>query len=325
MPEVVYSCPYVPAEWIAAHGLKPSRVTPSFPPPSGPVAQHAGICPYMRAFINTVCSDPDTDCIVLATSCDQMRRATDIIAMESGISVFLMQVPHVWNCPAARELYLSELRRLGQFLVTRGGNPPNAQRLAHTMHLYDRARARLRTTRDNFSSGAFSKAIDRFHRNGTVELPPDGPFVSEGMVPIALLGGPLTFESFGIFHLIAQYGGSVVLNATESGEMTLPAPFDRRRLADDPLRELARAYYETIPAPFLRPDTGLHEWIAREACQRSVKGLILIRYLWCDTWHVEVQRFRERLDVPVLDIDLGGEDAPVRFTTRIQAFIENLT
>jgi benzoyl-CoA reductase/2-hydroxyglutaryl-CoA dehydratase subunit BcrC/BadD/HgdB len=39
---------------------------------------------------------------------------------------------------------------------------------------------------------------------------------------------------------------------------------------------------------------------------------------------MEVQRLRELLSVPVLDIDLNGEDAPVRFSTRIQAFIENL-
>ena len=131
--------------------------------------------------------------------------------------------------------------------------------------------------------------------------------------------------SLGFFELITRYGGSVVLDATESGEMTLPSPFDSGRLAVDPLRELVRAYYESIPAPFRRPNAELHEWIAREVVHRKIRGVIMVRYLWCDTWHVEVQRFRERLDVPLLDIDLGGEDPLSRFTTRIQAFIENLT
>jgi len=27
--EVTYACPYVPAEWIAAHGLSPKRLTPA--------------------------------------------------------------------------------------------------------------------------------------------------------------------------------------------------------------------------------------------------------------------------------------------------------
>ena len=183
MPEIVYSCPYVPAEWIAAHGLKPSRRLPSFPPPPGPVALNAGICPYMRAFVNTACADPGVDCIVLTTACDQMRRAIDVIVQESVMPVFLMQIPHVWNRPAACETYRSELRRLGRFLVSRGGNPPASQRLAQAMLLYDHARMRLRAARDSLSSRSFSEAIARFHRFGVVELPPFGPTFPDESVP----------------------------------------------------------------------------------------------------------------------------------------------
>lgn len=324
MSEVVYSCPYVPAEWIAAHGLKPSRRLPSFPPPSAPVMPNAGVCPYMRAFVNTVSSEPDTGSIILTTVCDQMRRAHDILILDSNIPVLMMHIPRNWQRPAALEMYLSELERLGRFLVSRGGNSPTGQHLAEVMDLYDRARKRLRMERSHFPPRAFSEAIVSFHRDGIGKLPLKTTPVTVETIPLALLGGPLSVQGFGLFDIITRYGGSVVLDATESGEMTMPASFDKVRMAKEPLRELARSYYENIPAPFRRPNTELYEWIARKIRQRKIRGVILVRYLWCDIWHVEVQRLRELLDVPILDIDLGGDDPIARFTTRIQAFIENL-
>ena len=53
-----------------------------------------------------------------------------------------------------------------------------------------------------------------------------------------------------------------------------------------------------------------------------MKGVILVRCVWCDLWHAEIHRLREWLAVPLLDMDLDGEDPVNRCTTRIQAFLE---
>ena len=50
-----------------------------------------------------------------------------------------------------------------------------------------------------------------------------------------------------IFDLIEQLGGRVVLDGTEGGERTMPARFDPERVREDPLGELVRAYFDTIP------------------------------------------------------------------------------
>ena len=110
MKTVVYSCPFVPAEWIVAHGLRPRRILAR---PDGAVRASAGVCPYVAAFVRTVCSETDADATIVTTVCDQMRRASERIARESSLPLFLMNVPATWQTAAAHRLYLSELRRLG--------------------------------------------------------------------------------------------------------------------------------------------------------------------------------------------------------------------
>jgi hypothetical protein len=51
---------------------------------------------------------------------------------------------------------------------------------------------------------------------------------------------------------------------------------------------------------------------------------VLVRYVWCDCWHAEVTRINEWLDVPVVDLDLAGNDGSTRNRTRIGALIEAL-
>jgi benzoyl-CoA reductase/2-hydroxyglutaryl-CoA dehydratase subunit BcrC/BadD/HgdB len=53
--------------------------------------------------------------------------------------------------------------------------------------------------------------------------------------------------------------------------------------------------------------------------------MVLIRYIWCDLWHAQLPVIRERLGLPVLDLDLGDEaDSRDRIMTRIGAFMEML-
>jgi benzoyl-CoA reductase/2-hydroxyglutaryl-CoA dehydratase subunit BcrC/BadD/HgdB len=144
-------------------------------------------------------------------------------------------------------------------------------------------------------------------------------------VPLALLGGPLTVSDLDLFDLVERHGGCVVLDGAEDGERGLPARFDRRKLADEPLNELADAYFGSIPDVFQRPNSRLYTWIAREVAAREVRGLLLVRHVWCDLWHAEVERLREWLEIPLLDLDLG-EAAPIAIKAgRIQAFLETLT
>jgi benzoyl-CoA reductase/2-hydroxyglutaryl-CoA dehydratase subunit BcrC/BadD/HgdB len=133
-------------------------------------------------------------------------------------------------------------------------------------------------------------------------------------------------QDFNILDALEQLGGRIVLNATETGERGMCAPFDRRRLRDNPLAELASAYFGGIEDASRRPNSELYRWLKRELRGRTVRGIVFCRYLWCDMWHAELRRLKDWIDLPVLDIDIAGDseaDRP-RTATRIRAFLEML-
>jgi hypothetical protein len=181
-----------------------------------------------------------------------------------------------------------------------------------------------------------------------------------------------------VFDVIEQSGGRVVLDGTESGLRTLPAPLQRRRLRDDPLLELMDAYFGAIPDAFRRPDTALYQWLTRELAASAAlpgkggctlfaqlrkgdcplfpepvrkrgqppfpnggkgdsplfrsppaayaaRGVIVWRYVWCDMWAASAARLREATGLPVLDLDVSGDESGLARTAgRIQAFMEVL-
>jgi benzoyl-CoA reductase/2-hydroxyglutaryl-CoA dehydratase subunit BcrC/BadD/HgdB len=147
-----------------------------------------------------------------------------------------------------------------------------------------------------------------------------------GAVPLALVGGPLADEDSGLFDLVERAGGRVVLDATEGGERTLPAPFDPERTRAGPLEELVDAYFGTIPDVFRRPNDRFYRWLGQQIASRGVRGILFRRYLWCDLWHAELDRLRQWSPVPVLDFDVVGEDdsALARTAGRLEAFLEML-
>jgi len=103
----------VPAEWIATHGLRPSRIIPDAAEATGPLGRAEGVCPFVQGFINEVITNKRAGGIVVTTVCDQMRRAFDILVRRSDVPVFLMNVPNTWQSFGVQKLYIDELKRLG--------------------------------------------------------------------------------------------------------------------------------------------------------------------------------------------------------------------
>ncbi|MHC4200466.1 MAG: 2-hydroxyacyl-CoA dehydratase, partial [Planctomycetota bacterium] len=143
--------------------------------------------------------------------------------------------------------------------------------------------------------------------------------------PVAIAGGPLMRTDSWLFDTIERAGGTVVLDATETGSRTLPAPFDRRKLGREPLEELVRAYFGGIPDAFRRPDEMLFEWLGVELRASGARGVILRRYAWCDMWAPAHERLKGLVDLPVLCLDSAGEAGPPGSeANRVEAFMEML-
>ncbi len=367
MTTVAYCHPLLPPEWIAAHRLRPRWLQPERSQAGGRGGAVRGACAYAGAVVDAASRDLNAAALVLTTVCDQMRYAAAVIDRHGRQPVFLFHVPSTWQTAVARQMYLEELRRLGRFLVKRGGKAPSGEELIGQMQAFETARAALLAAQDGLSARqlaeellrlrgdcpsqsqsrvgacthASNAAIDPCVQAPTLRLPasisaasPPAPLPTNlrsvpgerGVIPLAIVGGPLLAKDFDLFDLVERWGGRVVLDATEGGTRMLPAAFDRARMADDPLAELARAYFAATPDVFRRPNDGLFAWLEQQFAERRVRGVLFWRYVWCDLWHAELYRFRQWSPVPVLEIDVQHDDqgTAARIVGRVEAFLEML-
>ena len=117
---IAYSSPFIPVEWIAAHGLQPHWLRPRSENGPAMLAVTRGVCPYAGALLDSIISSDDGSAIVMTTICDQMRYAAALAESGGRCPVFLMNVPSTWQTAEVRALYLDELRRFGRFMQELG-------------------------------------------------------------------------------------------------------------------------------------------------------------------------------------------------------------
>jgi len=219
---VLFSCPFVPVEWILAHGLRPrvgvqaetscvANTTPSMGTcvyanrflehtQSRAIAHEPGESPSCSSLRRENASPPAThltpaldhsetlDPLVIFTSrCDQMRRAADVAYESSPDRVFLMNVPATWQSATARSIYHEELRRLGQFLVRCGGREPSRESLREQMELLARRRRTVRSLRATVDARRFAELVQRCRSGQEVDVPAAEP---EGSSDSSATGNP---------------------------------------------------------------------------------------------------------------------------------------
>jgi hypothetical protein len=331
---VLFTSPWVPAELIRAHGLAACGVWFAEDLAFGPAPLAEGVCAFAQAVLRLTDQCP-ADAVIFTTHCDQLRRGFDAASGDGGAPrrQFLFNLPATWGTPAAERLFLSEVERLGHFLVELGGRPPSDQQLLAVAERHDQARRRLLQAAAHCPALAYAQAVARFHWDGSVCLPePLAPCLSSpscDRVPLALVGGPLPRAQWRLFELLEQAGGQVVLNATEAGERSLgseqPSSHLPGGIPSPALRKLARAYLSNCVDVFQRPNSRLYAWLGERMAARGARGIVLWAWMGCDLWRAEAQSLREALGRPVLalDADEAAGGWP-RLSGRIEAFLEAL-
>jgi hypothetical protein len=237
--EVFYTSPWVPPEWIKAHGLEPRGIWLVRDFACEPLPLAAGVCAFANAAVR-LAERQSQSAVIFTTHCDQLRRGFDTVAEAAPSRIFLFNLPVTWQTPVAERIFCDELRRLGQFLIGLGGHAPAIGDLVEIMAQYSRARRRLLAAAPWCPARAYAEAVARFHLDGSVHLPPEpaatanessgavsatarlpNPGLIPDSVPLALVGGPLPQSQMPLLDAIEKAGGRVVLNATEAGERSL--------------------------------------------------------------------------------------------------------
>jgi hypothetical protein len=137
--QVILTSPWIPAEWVRAHGLPAAGVWSAEQLPRLGPALAAGVCAFAERIVRLAESQPGA-AVVFASTCDQLRRGFDAAVFHGQSRSFLFNVPATLS-PAARRMYREELERLGRFLVVQGGVAPPGERLQREMLEGDGQRA----------------------------------------------------------------------------------------------------------------------------------------------------------------------------------------
>lgn len=321
---VICSNPWIPAEWIKAHGLEPWGVW-SLPENGGDgLPLSAGVCAFAETVVR--CAERyREDALVFSTACDQMRRSWDVVACGGRDRIFLFNLPSTWQTATAGELFRSEILRLGRFLESLGGRSPTAGELLEVMRRYRRGRVELLQVAPQCSARRFAEGAARFYGEGRIGLSGllEGP-ARQG-IPVAVIGGPLPSCHLGLLDAIEAAGGHVVLNGTEPGERTLGPVVPVDAGAADPVSALSAHYFESITDVFQRPNTRLYDWLRPRLRARKVRGIVLWHFIGCDLWRAEAQSLREAFALPVLPLDADElQSNSAREAGRLEAFVETL-
>ncbi|HWH71082.1 MAG TPA: hypothetical protein VNT26_16970, partial [Candidatus Sulfotelmatobacter sp.] len=247
--QVFLSSPWLPAEWIGAHGLTPRGVWSLEGLSGEDLGLGAGVCAFANALERWAAAHPE-EAFIFSTHCDQLRRgfdslvetapsehwrsraATDLLVPDRSSSkeerekrwrqgatggegalsrTFLFNLPATWQTAAARQLFSSELERLGRFLLSLGGRPPQSGAMQRLLAASNSARARLLEAAAWCPARAYAAAVARFHSDGSVCLPSAPVRLNSGVVPLALLGGPLPPSHWNLLDSLERAGGRVVL------------------------------------------------------------------------------------------------------------------
>jgi benzoyl-CoA reductase/2-hydroxyglutaryl-CoA dehydratase subunit BcrC/BadD/HgdB len=282
-----------------------------------------GVCAYAEACLEEAAAS-DAAATVFTSHCDQMRRTADRWMTTNGQPTFLFNLPATWQTATARQLYHSEMDRLGEFLVRLGGHAPTTAALASELRRWAEARRALLARRPALSARQFAEFVACFAPD-TVAAAGRTPSTADRSIPLALVGEALLPSHWELLDWIEARGGRVELDATLSGERALLPVLDETPLGKSPLMALADAYFDSIVDVFQRPNTRFYSWLQERLDERRIRGIIVWRYTWCDLWHAEVQRLAETTGLPVLDLDAGdsGQVTP-QIKNRVQAFLELL-
>jgi benzoyl-CoA reductase/2-hydroxyglutaryl-CoA dehydratase subunit BcrC/BadD/HgdB len=320
--DVFLTSPWIPPEWIRAHGLQPRGIWSDENFQHGACPLSAGVCSFAEAALRFAEARPDS-AVIFSTACDQMRRGFDAAILHGQRRAFLFNLPATWQTAAAGQMFRAELERLGQFLVAIGGRAPSPEVLRENMLCASRTRKRLLRSASASSPRGFAQAVARFHWDGSFS--PPQPAAPSNQLSLALVGGPFLAPHWKWLDELEAAGGRITLNATEMGERSLPPAFAFQAGANDPFDALVRGWRDNMIDVFQRPNTRLYSWLKRRLASRRARGIVLWHFTGCDLWRAEAQTLRETFGLPVLLLEATGEPgAAPRELNRLQAFVEML-
>jgi len=318
-----YTCPYIPVEILASTGLQPYCLLHGDYDlmQYGTAYARIDACPLVRANIAHILTEADKYAALIgSTGCDMSRRLFDIIAEETDIPAFVINMPRTDNF----QIFSDEIEWLIQKLE-KTFNVSIADRIIAQIDIWQSIRDGVREL-DNkryslpsvLPTSTFHEIVCSYYQNTPI------PAMVRSNEPstkprVYMVGSEISYES-GDFLRLIEHDLSIV-GDTICGL----SQFLNVWIKDRSIEGIKQAYYQQPPCIYRRPNHKFYDHILAQLKKRSCDGVIGFTLDYCDAYEFELKKMEQVLGLPVLRIrtDYAGEKVS-QLRTRIAAFREML-
>ena len=337
--DVLYTCSYVPEEIILAAGFRPRRFLPERSPADAPI--HPNTCGYVKSILAAALEPGAVDAagIIIANSCDAMRRLYDLwTAYVRPVRALFLDVPKKADADSVT-FFAAEMKGLAEALHTElSGTPIDEASLRAATRMCNEIRSLMgevfRAQRSPQSSVLGTRVFDLCLAR-TTQAPTDfaaeiGRFLTDvaaeqrpARAPRIVLAGGLVNKP----HVIAEVekaGAHVVALDTCMGLRHYAGRVEED--APDPFLALAKRY---LTKPGCARMQGFEErvrWMKTVADEARAEGIVFCSIKFCDPCVYDIPMMNERfrqLGIPFLwlehDYAWSGLE---QLRNRVEAFLE---
>jgi benzoyl-CoA reductase subunit C len=337
--DVLYTCSYVPEEIILAAGFQPRRFLPERQPSEA--RTHPNTCGYVKNVLAAAIDGGSVEAagIVIANSCDAMRRLYDLwAAYVRAVPALFLDVPKEADDDSIR-MFAAELARLAERLpIAFSGKAIDTASLRAAIRTCNEIRALMREAfmaqRSAESDGVGTRIFD-LCLTGTTQAHTDfaasvrqflAEVAQERRSPkaprIALAGGLVNRRDVAV--AIERAGARVVALDTCLGLRHYEGAVEAD--APDPFLALARRY---LIKPSCARMQGFEErirWTKQVADESGADGIVFCSLKFCGPCVYDIPILAERLracGIPFLALEHEYEGSGLeQLSSRIGAFVE---
>jgi len=336
-----YICTQFPAEILAGYGLLPVRLAEG----ATYAAEREGekiirpdACSYCKSLIGSFGMRTglfgNVDLLVGVVTCDMMRHTLEILARESGVPVFQLQMPATRSINA-ENYFVSEVGRTAKDIRSFTGASFDCSK---ARSFFNSRKACAAVIDDIVVNGELPAAVSRrlkhlfnIARPGKMKLFLDS--IRTGLKPaksrkrLLVLGSMLCLEDDIVYRILEENGaGAIPMGISENGQSGFyRGPRLKADTANGMIAELAARSFRSDVCIRNRPNSRVYEEIRKTIATQRCDGVILKCLKFCDLWYSEKERMKQELNVPLLVLDTTYSDSEEeRVRNRIEAFLEIL-
>jgi len=344
-------CAYCPRELILAAGAIPiglcGTVESAIPDAEKDLPRN--LCPMVKSSYGLAVSDKCpyfalSDMVIGETTCDGKKKMFEIMENKHIKEVYVMHLPQMPDNDVSIDLWLSELRRLKDYLEQKFQFRITEAKLRDAIHVTNEEKRVLQKLLDlNQQRPALISGMDMLKITYRIGFHPDRKEAIRLIEQVAdsvnraipagdlktkrilLTGTPVGIGSEKVIKLVEESNALIVAQENCGGYKNVGLRIDEND-PTGPLLLMARKYMQ-IPCSVMSPNNGRIDLIKKMVSDFHVDGVIDLTWQACHTYNLEsymvAKAVKDDIGLPFLHLETDYSQSDVEtLRVRIEAFLE---